>query len=77
MTNRNYWGRFGVETTQIEAVLVVLFGLVALSFTHFPFYPLHAPQAEPQKTSQICVLLLQVACLGDFREISDVVLMIF
>ena len=41
----------------------------------FPFYPPHASQAGPQKTSQICVLLLQVASLSDFRDASDIILM--
>ena len=47
---------------------------VALSFAPFPFYPLHAPQAGPQKTSQISVLLLQVASLDDFSDASDMTL---
>ena len=51
------------------------FGPIALSFAPFPFYPLHAPQAGPQKTSQICVLLLQVASLDDFNDVSDTILM--
>ena len=37
----------GVETTQIESEFVMCFGFVALSFAHFPFYPLLAPQAGP------------------------------
>ena len=41
----------------------------------FPFYPLHASQAGPQKTSQICILLLQVASLGDFYGVSDIIVM--
>ena len=68
---------FDVETAQIEPVLVVLFGLIALSFAPFPFYPPHAPQAETQKTSQTCALLLQVASLDDYKGVSDVILMTF
>ena len=64
-----------LETAQIEPILVMIFGPIALLFVPFPFYPLHASQAEPQKASQICVLLLQVASLGDFTDISDIVLM--
>ena len=51
------------------------FGLIALSFALFPFHPLHAPQAAPQKTSQIRVLLLQVASLADLNDASDTILM--
>ena len=67
----------GVETIQIEAVLVMCVGLIALSFAHFPVYPLHAPQTGPQKTSQIYVLLLQVASLGDFSGTSGFILTTF
>ena len=49
----------------------MIFGPIALQFNPFPFYPLHAPQAGPQKSSQICVLLLQVASLGDFKDVCD------
>ena len=38
---------FDVETAQLEPVLVMFFGPTALQFNHFPFYPLHAPQAGP------------------------------
>ena len=41
----------------------------------FPFYPLHAPQAGPQKSPQICVLLGQVASLDDSNHVSDIILM--
>ena len=53
----------------------MFFGLIALSFALFPFHPLHAPQAAPQKTSRICVLLLQVASLADFTDASDTIFM--
>ena len=66
---------FDDETAQIEPVLVMFFGTVALSFAPFPFYPLHAPQAEPQKISQICLLLLQVVSLDYFDTVSDTILM--
>ena len=56
-------------------MLVMIFGLIALLFAPFPFYPLHASQAGPQKTLQICVLLLQVASMGDFYGVSDIILM--
>ena len=49
-------------------MLVIVFGPVALSFAPFPFYPLHASQAAPQTTSQIYVLLLQVAPLDNFND---------
>ena len=51
------------------------FGPVALFLFRFPFGPPHAPQAGPQKTSQICVFLLQVASLDDFSDVSDIILM--
>ena len=66
---------FDVETAQIESLLVMFFSPIALQFNPFPFYPLHAPQAGPQKSSQICVLLLQVASLDDLTHVSDIVLM--
>ena len=66
---------FDVETAELEPVLVMLFGPTALQFNPFPFYPLHAPQAGPQKSSQICVLLLQVASLDDLNHVSDIILM--
>ena len=53
----------------------MIFGPIALQFNPFPFYPLHARQAGPQKTPQICVLLLQVASLDDLNHVSDVILM--
>ena len=53
----------------------MFFGPIATSFAPFPFYPLHAPQAAPQKTSQICVLLLRVASLADFNDASDIICM--
>ena len=62
---------FDVEKAQIEPVLVMVFGLITLSFAPFPFYPPHASQAGPQKTLQICAYLLQVASLGDFKDICD------
>ena len=64
-----------LETAKIDPILVMIFGFVALLLAPFPFYPLHASQAGPQKTSQICVLLLQVASLGDFNGVSDIILM--
>ena len=63
------------ETTQIEPMLVLIFNPIALLFAPFPFYPLHAPQAGLQKSSQICVLLLQVASLDDLNHVSDIILM--
>ena len=65
---------FDVQTAQIEPVLVMVFGLIPLSFAPLPFYPPHAAQAGPQKTLQIFVLLLQVASLGGFNDVSDVIL---
>ena len=50
-------------------------GPIALLFAPFPFYPLHFSQAGLQKSSQICVFLLQAASLGDFRDVSDIILM--
>ena len=64
-----------VETAQIEPVMVMCFGPIALSFAPFPFYPLHAPQAGPRKTSQICVLFLHVPSLGDLNYVSYIKLM--
>ena len=66
---------FDLETAQIKPILVMLFGPIALLFVPFPFYPVHASQAGPQKTLQICVLLLQVASLSDFRNVSGIFLM--
>ncbi len=66
---------FNLETAQIEPILVMIFGPIALLFVPFPFYPLHASQAGPQKTLQIGVLLLQVDSLGDFNGVSDLILM--
>ena len=65
---------FDVEKAQIEPVLVMVFGLIALSFAPFPFYPPRAPQAGPQKTLQICAFLLQVASLGDLNDVSNILL---
>ena len=64
-----------LETAQIEPMLVMIFSPIALLFDPVPFYPLHASQAEPQKVSHLCVLLLQVASLGDFNDVSDIILM--
>ena len=66
---------FDVKTAQIKPVLVMVFGLIAQSFAPLPFYPLTAPQAGLQKSSQICVLLLQVASLNDFDDVSDMILL--
>jgi len=66
---------FVVETAQIEPVLVMLFSPIAVNFNPFPLYPLHAPQAGPQKTLQICAFLLQVASLDDLSHVSDIILM--
>ena len=63
-----------LETAQLEPMLVMVFSPIALSIDPVPFYPLHASQAEPQKASHLCVLLLQVASLGDFTDISDIIL---
>ena len=64
-----------VETAQLEPVLVMFFSPIALQFNPFPFYPLHAPRAGPQKSLQICVLLLQVASLDDLNHVFDIILM--
>ena len=61
--------------SQIDPILVMIFGPVALLFAPLPFYPLHASQAGPQKTLQIRVLLLRLASLGDFNDVSDIILM--
>ena len=53
----------------------MVFGLIALSFAPFPFYPPHASQAGPQKTLQICAFLVQVASLGDLNDVSNIRLM--
>ena len=53
----------------------MIFGPIALQFNPFPFYPLHAPQAGPQKASQIFVLLLHVASLGGLTDVSDLIFM--
>ena len=66
---------FDVKTALIEHVLVMFFSPIALQFNPFPFYPLHAPQVGPQQSSQICVLLLQVASLDDLDHVSDIILM--
>ena len=73
--NRLNLGRFDIEKAQIEPVLVMVFGLIALSFAPFRLYSPHAPQAGPQKTLQICVFLLLVASLDDFTDVSDTILM--
>ena len=59
---------FCVKADQKGPLLVMCFGPVALFFVRFPFGPPHAPQAGPQKRSQISELLLQVASLGDFSD---------
>ena len=64
-----------LETVQIEPILVLICSPVALLFVPFPFYPLHGPQAEFQKTNQICVFLLQVASVDDLNHVSDIILM--
>ena len=66
---------FDLETAQGEPILIMIFGPIALLFAPSPFYPLHASQVGPQKTPQICVLLLQVASLSDFTNVSDIILM--
>ena len=48
----------------------MIFSPIALLFVPLPLHPLHATQAGPQKTSQIYVLLLQVASLSDFKSVS-------
>ena len=53
----------------------MIFGPIALQFNPFPFYPLHAPQAGPQKSPQIRVLFVQVASLDDLNHVSDIILM--
>ena len=58
-------------------MLVVFVYLIALSIAGFPLYPLPGPQAGPQKTSQICILLLQVASLDDFTDASETILMTY
>ena len=63
------------ETAQIEPILVLIRSPVALLFVPFPFYPLHGPQAEFQKSGQICVLLLSLASLDDLNHVSDIILM--
>ena len=66
---------FDVEMSQIEPITMIIFGPAALLFALFPSYPLHASQARHRKTLQICVLLVQVASLGDFNDVSDIILM--
>ena len=66
---------FDLEAAKIKPILVMNFGPIALLFAPSPFYPLHASQVGPQKTPQICVLLLQVVSLGDFSDVSDIILM--
>ena len=61
--------------SQIDPISVMIFGPIALSFAPFPLYPFHASQAGPQKTSQLCVFLLHVASVGDFNDVSDIILM--
>ena len=61
--------------SQIDPISVLIFGPIALLFAPFPLYPFHASQAGTQKTSQLCVFLLQVASLGDFSDVSDIILM--
>ena len=64
-----------LEPAQIKPISVMNFGPFALLFVPFPFYPLHASQAGPQKTLQICVLLLLVASLGEFNGVYYIILM--
>ena len=54
---------FDVETARIGPVLVMVFAPVALLFVPFPSWSLHVPEVGRQKTSEKCVLLLQVASL--------------
>ena len=58
---------FGFKNAPNRAHLVDDFRPHRSDLNSFPFYPLHASQAGPQNISQVCVLLVQVACLGDFR----------
>ena len=60
-----------LETAQIEPMLVMIFSPIALLFDPVPFYPLHASQAEPQKASHLCVLLLQVVSFTTLHYISS------
>ena len=71
----NEYHFFDVTAGQKGPLLVMCFGPVALFLFRFPFGPPHAPQAGPQKTSQICDFLLQVASLDDFSDVSDIILM--
>ena len=66
---------FSTKTAQKKPILVMIFGPTALLLVPLPLYPLHASQAGPRKTSQISVLLLQVASLSDFKSVSDIILM--
>ena len=68
---------FDVEAAQLGPVLVMFFGPTALQFNPFPVYPLHAPRAGPQKSSQICVLLPQVASLDDLSHVTNIILMTY
>ena len=63
------------QTAQMKPILVMIFGPIALSFVPFPDYPFHASQAGPQKPSQIRILLLQVASLSEFKDVSVIILM--
>ena len=65
---------FAVETIQKGPLLVMYVGHIALFFDRFRFSQPHAPQARPQKTSEICILFVQVASLGDFCYVSAVIL---
>ena len=66
---------FDLKAAQIEPILFMTFVPIALLFVPSPFSLLHDSQAAPQKTSQICVLLLQVASVDDFDDVPDAILM--
>ena len=66
---------FELGTAQTKPTFVLIFGPIALLFVPFLSYPLHAPQAGPQQTAQICVLLLKVPSLNDFTDVSDMISM--
>ena len=53
----------------------MIFSPIALLVVPFTPLPLHATQAGPQETLQICVLLLQVASLSAlYKVVSDIIL---
>ena len=62
---------FDVEMPQTKPVLIMFFGHIPPLYVRFPVGEPHVPQVEPQKTSQKCVLLLQVSSLADFNDIPD------